>query len=136
MTLLDQLISTAYASQGKQEDVNKVYLALLHANLFLPIKKNHGVDDEEPFRPLYAKIEQQYFMMAFDTLERLQTWAGDQLQEMHYVEISGRDFIAGIHESVFFVLNGGGEFAKEFSPDEVRQLKKIVGRIEQLKLPA
>ncbi len=38
MTELDQLISTAYANEGKQEDVNKVYLTLLRSNLFVPVK--------------------------------------------------------------------------------------------------
>jgi len=133
MTELDQLISAAYASQGKQEDVNKVYITLLRSLLFLPVKKDKSPEDEEPFRPLFATIDDHYFMLTFDTLERLTEWAGDQLTNIDYVEISGRDLITGINDDVFLVLNAGFEFFKEFSPDEIKQLKKVVLRIDQLK---
>lgn len=133
MTELDQLISAAYASQGKQEDVNKVYITLLRTTFFLPVKKEKLPDDEEPFRPLFATINEHYFMLVFDTLERLTFWAGDHFAEIDYVEISGRDLIAGMNENVYLVLNSVSDFSKEFSPDEIKQLKKVVARIDQLK---
>jgi hypothetical protein len=137
MTELDQALAKAYASQGKQDDVNKVYLALLRTSLYVPVKKtdpalNH-VNEEEPFTPLFAKIDNNYFMLAFDTVERLQTWAGDQLNEIDYVEIIGKDVLTGINEKAYLCLNPGTENYKEFSPDEIVQLKKIVARIEQMK---
>jgi hypothetical protein len=137
MTELDQVIAAAFASQGKQDDANKVYLTLLRTPLFIPVKKtdptlNH-IDEQEPFSPLFAKIDDNYFMLVFDTLERLTQWAGDQFSEIDYVEISGKDAVAGISEKAFLCLNMGTEFYKEFSPDEVKRLKTIVARIEQLR---
>ncbi len=131
MSELDQLISRAISSEGKQEDVNKVYLALLRTLLFVPVKKNTAKAEE--FEPLFANINGNYFMPAFDSLEKLTAWAGDQFDQMEYVELSGKDTVAGINENVFLCLNIGSEFYKEFSPDEVKRLKMIVGRIEQLK---
>ena len=138
MTKLDTAIAAAFASEGKQDDVNKVYLLLLQSPLFVPIKKenkkeNPVKDDEELFQPLFAKIEDQYFMLAFDGLERLITWAGDHYEEIAYVELSGRDIVAGISDGVFLCLNYGTDFYKEFSPDEVKRLKMIVSRIDQMK---
>lgn len=135
MTELDQAISKAYASQGKQEDVNQVYLILLKSPLFLPVKKEaqNKLAEEEPFHPLYAVIDDHYFMLAFDTLDRLMSWAKDQMSQIDYVEIIGRDLIAGINEKVFLVLNVETECYKEFPPDEVKHLKKIVSRIDQMK---
>ncbi len=133
MTELDQLIAAAFASEGKQDDVNKVYLALLRTALFVPVKKEKPSDEQEPFSPLFAQIEGQYFMLAFDTLPRLQTWVGGEEEQVDYVEISGRDVIAGIGEQVYFCLNTGCEYYKEFSPDEVKRLKMIVSRIDQMK---
>jgi hypothetical protein len=138
MTELDQLIANAFKSEGKQDDVNKVYLTLLKASLFVPVKKtdpaiNH-IDEQEPFSPLFAKIEDDYYMLAFDTMERLLTWAGEKVDEIDYVEISGKEVIAGINEKVFLCLNLGTEFYKEFTPDEVKRLKTIVSRIDQMKL--
>lgn len=133
MTELDQLIERAYKNEGKQEDVNKVYLRFLQALLFLPVKKDHQSD--EPFSPVFANVDDHYFVQAFDQLERLQNWAGDFFSKMNYVEISGKDLVAGLNEQVYLCLNYGTEFYKEFSPDEVKKLKMIVARIDQMKTP-
>lgn len=133
MTELDQVISAAFASEGKQEDVNKVYLTLLRTMLFLPVSKEQDPNDEEPFRPLFAQVDDKYFMLAFDTLERLQVWAGDQVDDLGYVEITGADIISGVSEQVYLCINYGTDFYKEFSPDEVKRLKMIVAKIEQMR---
>ncbi len=141
MTDLDKVIAQAFASEGKQDDVNKVYLTLLRTVFFLPVQKQETSitaaaiteQEAEPFKPLFAKVEDNYFMLVFDTLERLQTWASDQLDFIDYVEISGRDMVAGINEQVFLCLNYGTEFYKEFSPDEVQRLKMVVSRIHKMK---
>ncbi|EKD53687.1 MAG: hypothetical protein ACD_60C00160G0009 [uncultured bacterium] len=133
MTKLDEVIAHAYASQGKQEDVNQVYLTLLRSSLFFPTKREMLPNDDEPFRPLYASIDGRYFMLVFDTLERLTEWAGEQFLHMGYVELLGSDLIKGIGENVFLVLNQGVPFYKEFSPDEIKHLKKIVARTDQLR---
>jgi hypothetical protein len=135
MTELDQFITNAYNSEGKSEDVNKFYLALLKTPLFLPVKRRSlsEMPEEEAFSPLFAKIDDQFFMSAFDSLDRLKAWAGDHFQEIDYVELLGREIISGINENVYLCLNVGTSCYKEFSPDEVKHLKKIVARIEQLK---
>jgi hypothetical protein len=134
MTELDELIKTAYASTGSQDDVNKVYLNLLRSPLYVPVEKNALlVSEEEPFRPLFANVNGNYFMLVFDTSERLVEWAGEHASDMQYVEISGRDIIAGVGEQVFIGLNLGSPFYKEFSPDEVKKLKTVVARIDQLR---
>lgn len=136
MTELDQFMAKAFASEGKQEDVNKVYLALLRATLYVPVEKRGGefaVDPEEPFRPLFASVEDKFVMLAFDELARLENWAGDEYEKMDYVELVGRDVIAGIGEAAYLCLNVGTTFYKEFSPDEIKKLKMIVSRIDQMK---
>jgi hypothetical protein len=135
MTELDQVIAKAFGSEGKQDDVNKVYLTLLRSVLIIPVEKATVIAnaDEEPFKPLFAKLEDKYFMLAFDTLERLQAWGHEHLDMLDYVEITGRDLIAGINDGVYLCLNVGATYYKEFSPEEVTQLKKVVARIDQLK---
>jgi len=134
MTELDQLIEAAFKSEGKQEEVNKVYLSLLKTTLFVPVKKiaKDEQPDEEPFHPLFAKMDDQFFMVVFDSLERLMTWAGDHYSTMDYVELMGREVVAGINENVYLCLNLETPFYKEFSPDEVKRLKTVVARIDQL----
>lgn len=133
MTELDKVIANAFASEGKQDDVNKVYLLLLRSNLWVPVKKGGNPEAEEPFTPLFAHIDNQYFMLAFDTAEKLAAWAGDAASDMEYVELVGRDVIAGISDEAFLCLNLNTPFYKEFTPDEIKRLKTIVSRIDQLK---
>ncbi len=133
MTELDRAIAAAYASQGKQQDVNVVYLTLLKSTLFVPTQKGHQATEETPFSPLFTQLEGRYFMIAFDRLERLNHWAGEYADHMSYVELLGMDIVKGLNEPVYFCLNIGSAAYKEFSPDEIRQLKKIAARIEQLK---
>jgi type III secretion system (T3SS) SseB-like protein len=133
MTELDQKIADAYKSGGKQQEVNQVYLTLLRTTLYIPIQKEKSMHDEEPFRPLFINIDGNYFLIAFDTVERFNTWAGKELDKMAYVKLSGRDMIAGINENVYFCLNVGTAFYKEFTPDEVKRIKIIVSKIDQLK---
>ena len=135
LTELDQTIANAFASEGAQEDANKVYLALIRTPVYLPVKKQTTPvsDEEEPFQPLFAEIEGRYFMMIFDTLERLTTWAESELDQIDYVCIPGRDVVAGVNESVYLCLNAGCEYYKEFSPEEVKRIKMIIARIDQLR---
>lgn len=133
MTDLDKAIAAAFASEGKMEDVNKVYLLLLRSMLFVPVAKEKNPDSDEPFSPLFAEIDGQYYMLAFDTLERLAEWAGEHYQHMGYVELSGHDLISGISDQVCFSLNVGTTYYKEFLPDEIKRLKTIVSRINQMK---
>jgi hypothetical protein len=136
MTELDQFIAAAFASEGKQEDVNKVYLAMLRTPLFIPVEKMEEgapVNEDEPFKPLFAKIEEQYFMLAFDTADRLTAWAGDEMGQIDFVQLVGKDLISGINDQVYLCLNQGTEFYKELSPDEVKRLKTIVSRIDQMR---
>jgi hypothetical protein len=132
MTELDQLIANAFKSEGKQEDVNKVYLALLRSQLFVPVKKDWVPEKDEPFRPLIAQIEGNYFLVVFDMLPRLTAWVGEEKDNVGYVELSGKDVIAGMGDKVYLCLNTGAEFYKEFSPDEVKKLKMIIARIDGL----
>jgi hypothetical protein len=133
MTELDNIIANAYQSAGKKDDTNKVYLTFLQTLLYLPVKKETNPTPEEPFSPLFTKIENNIYMPVFDTVERLKQWANEAIEQMDYVELSGHDVILGINPDVYLCLNVGCEFYKEFSPDEVFHLKKIVARIQQLK---
>lgn len=134
MTELDSIIAKAYQNDGRKEDVNKVYLTFLQTLLYVPVKTIEAqASTDEPFSPLFTKIENNTYMLVFDTLDRLKNWAGDAIDQMNYVELSGHDVIFGIHPEVYLCLNVGTEFYKEFSPDEVFHLKKIVAKIQNLK---
>jgi hypothetical protein len=131
MTKLDQLIEAAFQSEGKQEQVNKVYLSLLNTQLYLPTQKNLELAEleDEPFIPLYTQQDENFFLPVFDTKDRLEIWAGEHFDQMAYVELKGWDIVRGIGDKVYLCLNFGTPFYKEFSPDEVKRLKMIIQRL-------
>ncbi|MEM1243308.1 MAG: SseB family protein [Pseudomonadota bacterium] len=128
MTELDQLLQQTYKSQGEQSFVNKFYAAFFRTELFLPTRKE-AISAEEPFSPLFTEYKQQHFMLVFDTLERLTAWAGEHVNEMHYVNIKGIDLLKGIGLNVFLGLNFGSEHYKEFAPDEIQRLKTVISKL-------
>lgn len=128
MTELDKLLKNTYQSQGQQNQVNKFYAAFFRTELFLPTQKN-PTHEEEPFTPLYTKYKTHHFMLVFDTLERLQTWAGEHAKDIHYVNIKGIDLLKGIGMNVYLGLNFGTEYYKEFAPDEVQRLKTVISKL-------
>lgn len=134
MSELDILINKAYESQGSQKDINQVYTAFLRNRLYVPIEKmddSMGLDTEEPFRPLFVHEQETHFMMCFDSLERLQEWAGSHIEEMSYVAILGREIIRGVGDNVHICLNYGTPYYKEFNPEEIVRLKLTVSKLEQ-----
>lgn len=137
VTELDQLIANAFASQGNQDDANKVYTAFLRTQLFIPIRKDPdghvaiaSDTDEEPFVPLFAQFEDKIFMLVFDSAERLETWAGDERGNMAYVQITGSALVRGIGNEVYLGLNIGTTYYKEFVPEEIQRLKTIVAKLD------
>lgn len=133
MTELDQLIQAVYQSGGGLADVNKFYATLLRSRLYMPIEpdtENNTKDPDEPYSPLFIQYESQFFTLAFDTLARLQEWAGDLVNDIGYVDILGRELIRNLGEQVYLVLNFGSPSYKEFSPEEIKHLKSIVAKLD------
>lgn len=132
MTELDTLMAKALESEGNDAEANKFYTALFRTRLFMPATLQD--DEEEPFAPIYLQDGENYFIPAFDQLERLSAWAADEFEKLDYVEIDGADVIRCVGtENVFLSLNPGTEFYKEFRPDEVHRLKMMIGKIDKLK---
>lgn len=132
MSELDTVIASAYDNEGEQEKVNKVYVTFFRTLLYMPVYTRD--DQDEPFSPLYLQEEQQYFIPVFDSLERLQAWAANEYEDLEYAEILGADVIRCVGEEMVYVcLNAATDYYKEFSPDEIRHLKKMLVKIDSLK---
>ncbi len=135
MTELEQAIVAAYATPGEQTIVNRVYACLLRSTLWLPVQREQIAGDTEPYRPLYAVLEEKCFMPLFDSVERLEAWAGETLAEIRHVSVLGREVIASVGDTVYLALNPGVACYKEFSSEEVKYLKKVVGKLAGMVQP-
>lgn len=133
MTELEQAMAAALTGNGQTSAVNRFHRLFLQSIFFLPVDQNHEPSEEEPFHPLFIEHEKNIFILIFDSEERVKTWVGDMDEKISCIKISGRDLMTNIGESVYLILNAGATIYKEFSPDEIKYLKKVVARIEQLK---
>lgn len=132
MSELDQVIAAAYDGEGTQDKVNKVYVTLFRQTLYMPVYKKN--DKDEPFMPLYMQEGKKYFILVFDSLTRLQTWAASEYKNLDYAEMLGADVLRSIgNDVVYLCLNIGTNFYKEFSPEEIAYLKKMLEKIAALK---
>ena len=145
MTELDTVIATAYQNPGEVSAANKVYQVFLRTTLYMPIAKRPEADtkksvledapldtatetDEELYRPLISQYDNKYFIIAFDDYDRLVQWAGNELDNIGYAQISGRDLVRCVGPQLFLCLNVGCEYYKEFHPEEILRLKKVVSK--------
>ncbi len=133
MSELDRVIAAAYNNKGAADKVNKVYVTLFRTTLYMPVYQQD--DKDEPFVPLYTIQEgEKYFISVFDALTRLKTWAENEYKDVDYTEMLGADVLRCIgHDRVYLCLNAGTDVYKEFSPEEIVHLKKMLGKIDALK---
>ncbi len=132
MTEIDKLLAAIYSNPTDQAVVNKFYLCILRSYLYVPTNKEFSASEVEPYQPLIVEDNQQYFMLAFDSLERLQIWAGENIYDISRVILRGRDLLKCIGENVHLCLNFGTAYYKEFSPQEVLHLKTVIAKTEIL----
>ncbi len=130
MTELDEKIAQAIASDGEQDKANQFYLTLIRTEFLIPTHKE-SLDNDE-FTPLSMQHDGKYFMLAFDTEQKLHLWAKDHIENINYVKLSGKELLAGISDGVCLCINLGTAFYKELAIDEIKYLQKFVAKIEEL----
>jgi hypothetical protein len=131
---LDNLLKNAYETAGSTETVNKFYVTLFRTNLFMPVTIDaENNNSEEPFTPLYIKQDEYFFVPVFDSLERLQSWAGETQKKFDHVAITGEALLRGLGSKAYLCLNIGTPFYKEFSPEEITRLKLTIAKMDKLR---
>lgn len=132
MTELDKLIKAAYMSNAEKDLTNKVYIELFSTRLYMPVSKAQvnfvSQQDDQPVMPLYIEQAGLIYILIFDREERLLDWAGTHLNEMSYIELSGRELIQGLNDNICLCLNYGTEYYKQFFPDELQLLKSVIAK--------
>ena len=139
MTPLDTAIAEAIAENGSAHKVNRVYLLLLKASLIVPIHKElpaGKASEAEPFVPLYIEHADQFYLLAFDTRNRYNAWAGEQAAEIDTVELTGEALIQGMGEHSCLCLNFGTAHYKEFPSAEVARLQTLIAKLAPYKQSA
>jgi len=127
MSQLDDVLVEAWRNESGQAIF---YNLFLNSDLFFPTH-DHAIGDANPrrskegetFKPIMIEHQGKVILPIFDSVERLQNWAR---REVNYICMPGHALVRSIQGGVFFVLNTGTEYAKEFVPDELKWLRDSI----------
>lgn len=131
MSKLDDALLKARRNESGQA---VFYNLFLNSDVFFPTH-DHAIGDTNPrrskegetFKPIMIEHQGKAILPIFDSVERLQNWAR---REVNYICLPAHALVRSIQGSVFFVLNIGTEFTKEFVPEELTWLRDSIGTSE------
>lgn len=138
-TDLDQAVE---AARVDSEQRAAFYDVFLRTDLFIPTREtpeeasgNGEAENDESFTPLLVESEGVPYLLLFDSLERLHSWAE---QELGYIRVPGHTLVEVMDPRLHWILNLGTPFTKEFVSDEITWLQKILKRerVERREVPA
>ena len=127
MSQLDDALLEARRNESGQA---AFYNLFLNSNVFFPTH-DHAIGDTNPrrskegetFKPIMIEHQGKVVLPIFDSVERLRTWAQ---REVNYICMPVHALVRSIQGGVFFVLNTGTEYTKEFVPEELKWLKDSI----------
>lgn len=122
-TLLDQCIK-------QQAEGNSYYDLVLNSNFYIPIheKESDSAADDDQVTPVILEADGKPYMMLFDTEERLHNWADEAVK---FIVLPGHAVVEVSTPELYWALNIGTDFQKEFVPEEISWLKDVVTRCQQ-----
>lgn len=132
-------LDAAVAAAREDPDQRAVfYDTFLRAELFIPTREPEGdeePDEDDAFTPLLVESDGVPYLLLFDSLERLQSWAD---REPGFIRVPGRTLIEVMDPRLHWILNLGTSFTKEFVSEEISWLQKAVRRerVERREVPA
>lgn len=123
MTPLDEALEKYIADNNKQA---QYYDLVLNTDFFIPIKDD-GTDtpiaEQESVAPLVLKSESKHYVLMFDTEERVNSWSKEPIK---YMILAGYEMVKYTPAELYWAVNIGGQFAKEFVPDEIDHLRQLL----------
>jgi SseB protein N-terminal domain len=131
MTPLDQALKALYDDPESLENRHHFYSLFLQTDFQVPTFDQEAGEVAragEPAQPdqalpLIMESDGVNFMMLFDQAERVTAWADEEVQ---CISMPGYVAIAMATEGLYLALNVGTAHAKQFVPEEIAWLKKIV----------
>jgi SseB protein N-terminal domain len=127
MTELDKALETLWAHEGDKQSQARFYDLFLNTEFFVPTADEKTAADscggQGSLSPLVVEYEGEEYLALFDSEERLTGWAERRLP---YVMISGQVLAEMSVPGLYWALNVGTDYAKQFVPDEIAWLKAVV----------
>lgn len=124
------------AARESPEDRTSFYEVFLHTELFIPTRDDEENESEDDsFTPLLVEADGVPYLLLFDSLERLSSWAE---REIGHIRVPGHTLVEVMDPRLHWILNLGTPFTKEFVADEIGWLQKVLNRerVERREVPA
>jgi|GEM_PF-299246 len=132
-TDLDTAFVAARESADQRADFYEVFL---HTELFIPTRDDEENDDDDAsFTPLLVEAEGVPYLLLFDSLDRLSSWAE---REIGHIRVPGHTLVEVMDPRLHWILNLGTPFTKEFVAEEIQWLQQVLNRerVERREVPA
>jgi hypothetical protein len=128
MTELDQALDILRKDVDSPENQSSFYNLFLNTNFFIPsitdeVPVEGGEGTKEVVMPLIVDAEGMNYLMLFDTEERLEAWAE---KKVPFMQTHGHMVVASSPNEFYWAMNFTTEYGKQFVPDEIAWLKKMV----------
>lgn len=128
MTELDQALDTLRKDVDNAENQGNFYNLFLNSNFFIPsISDDVPVEGSDESRtidmPLIVDADGTDYLMLFDTEERLEAWAE---QQVPFLRAQGHQLVQSTPPDFYWAMNFCTDFAKQFVPDEIAWLKRMI----------
>ncbi len=113
----------------ENEEHAQYYDLVLNTTFYIPTVDDETTDDKtivsenDSFAPMILESEGKNYMMLFDSEERLTAWAKESVS---YVAFPGYVIAEMSPPNLHWAVNVGTDFSKEFVPEEIAWLKKVV----------
>jgi hypothetical protein len=126
MTALDQALETLWEQDDEKSQAH-FYELFLSTEFFVPTTDEQSAagsrGGQGGLTPLVVEYEGEDYLVLFDSEERLTDWAEKRLP---FVRVSGQVLAEKSVPGLFWALNVGTAYAKQFIPDEIAWLKTVV----------
>jgi len=122
MTDLDTLLERCIK---EEEEQTAYYDLVLNSKFYIPILEDdvEQPSDEDNVTPVVLEADDKPYMMLFDTEERLRNWADESIK---FIVLPGHALVELSTPELYWALNIGTDFQKEFVPEEINWLKDVV----------
>lgn len=130
MTELDKALDELREKPKSPKAQSGFYDLFLNSLFFVPtvnekISTEEGKEAEEMEVPMIIESEGTDYLVFFDDQKRLNDWAQE---EAPCVQLPGHLLAEMTTEDLYWAMNIGTEYAKQFAPDEIDWLKDVVAQ--------
>lgn len=130
MTALDRALERFRENSEDATCSSKFYELFLNTLFYVPTVKEK-LDLEEPTEeedlsvPMIVEVDGLNYLMLFDTEQRLKDWAQ---QDAPFLTVPGHMISEFAAPDLYWALNVGTDFAKQFVPEETAWIKSVVAQ--------